>query len=76
MNKRRREELLFAKGMLETALNIVSKATDAEEDSLDNTPENLQGSDMYDKKERAVDFLNDASSNIEDAVENIENAIV
>lgn len=45
-----------------------------EEDALDNMPENLQGSERYEKIEAAVDLLNDASECIDSAIERINEA--
>lgn len=42
---------------------------------MDNCPENLQGSERYEKMEDAVDNLNDALEKLEEAKEYIEAAI-
>lgn len=52
----------------------MSTALDGEEDALDNMPENLQGSERYEKIEAAVDLLNDASECIDAAIEKINEA--
>lgn len=64
-----------AKGLLGSAVNLVSNALDGEEDSLDNMPENLQSSELYEKKEAVIDALNDASDSIDMAIEKINEAI-
>ena len=61
--------------MLGSAVNLVSNALDGEEDSLDNMPENLQSSELYEKKEAVIDALNDASDSIDMAIEKINEAI-
>ena len=63
-----------ASALLETASGLVSTALEQEEDSLDNMPENLQGSERYEKIEAAVDLLNDASECIDSAIEKINEA--
>ena len=68
--------LNMAKGLLGSAANLVSNALDGEEDSLDNMPENLQGSELYEKKEAVIDALSDASDSIDTAIEKINEAIV
>ena len=47
---------------------------DGEEDALDNVPENLQGSERYEKIENALDCLNEASENIDAAIEKLNEA--
>lgn len=42
---------------------------------LDNCPENLQGSERFERMEDAVDNLNDALEKLEEAKEHIEAAI-
>lgn len=63
-----------ASALLGTASGLVSTALEQEEDALDNMPENLQGSERYEKIEAAVDFLNDASDCIDSAIEKINEA--
>ena len=60
--------------LLGTASGLVSTALEQEEDALDNMPENLQGSERYEKIEAAVDLLNDASECIDSAIEKINEA--
>ena len=76
MNKKRREDLGVALGMLSEARKLVSRAKDGEQDALDNTPENMQGGERYEKKEASVDALEEAESLIEEAIEQIGNARV
>jgi len=64
-----------AKNMLSSAATLVSTVIDQEEDALDNTPENLQYSETYEKREAAIDALNDASESIDTAIEKIGDAI-
>ena len=71
MNNRRRKEIKKAVLSLETALNIVSDVAGEEMDCLDNIPENLEGSDMYEKINNAVSLLEDAEEKIDEAIENL-----
>jgi len=64
-----------ARGMLSSAASLVTTATDGEEDSLDNMPENLQYGALYEKKEAVIDLLNEASECIDTAMEKISEAI-
>lgn len=63
-----------ASALLGTASGLVSTALEQEEDALDNMPENLQGSERYEKIEAAADLLNDASECIDSAIEKINEA--
>lgn len=63
-----------ASGFLKSASGLVSTALDAEEDALDNMPENLYGSERYEKMEAVVDLLNDASDCIDAAIDKITEA--
>ena len=64
-----------ARGMLSSTASLVTTATDGEEDSLDNMPENLQYGALYEKKEAVIDLLNEASECIDTAMEKISEAI-
>lgn len=64
-----------ASGMLSSAASLVMTATEGEEDSLDNMPENLQYGVLYEKKEAVIDFLNEASECIDTAMDKISEAI-
>lgn len=63
-----------ASALLETASGLVSTALEQEEDALDNMPENLQGSERYERIESTVDLLNDASESIDSAIEKLNEA--
>ena len=64
-----------ARGMLSSAASLVMTATEGEEDSLDNMPENLQYGVLYEKKEAVIDLLNEASECIDTAMDKISEAI-
>ena len=75
MNDKRRSTLLqLAVPLLQKASDYVSQVLDAEEDALDNIPENLCGSERYEKIESAIDNLEDAIESIDNAKESIEAA--
>lgn len=46
---------------------LVGNVCDKEQDAVDNYPENLQGTDMYEAMERAVDNLESAMEMLDDA---------
>ena len=75
MNNKRRKELRRAISMIETALNIVNSVKDEEEDAMYNYPENLQGTEVYENMEVAVDTMEEVTSAIEDGVDSLNNAV-
>lgn len=75
MNNRRRDRLKGVLTSLENAQNTIETVTDQEENALDNIPENLMDSEMYDKIDEAVENLNAAQEKIQEAIESIERAM-
>ena len=75
MNGRRREKLRRASEYLGFAKELIEKALDEEQDTLDNLPENLSESDRAAKMENAVDTLEDASSGIDDVMDSVREAM-
>ena len=75
MNGRRREKLRRASEYLVSARQLIEKAQDEEQDTLDNLPENLSESDRAAKMENAVDSLEDASSGIDDVMDSVREAM-
>lgn len=67
MDNKRREKLRGAISLLSTVTSVVDSVCDKEQDCMDNCPENLQGSERYEKMEDAVDNLNDALEKLEEA---------
>lgn len=74
MNEKRRGRLRDALNMLNSVTAIVESVCDSEQDCMDNYPENLQGTEKYERMEDAVDSLNDALEKIDDAKEHIRSA--
>lgn len=64
-----------AKVHLRSASDIVDRVIDEEQDSLDNIPENLQGSQNCEKLEDEIDVLENVIDIIESANENIDSII-
>lgn len=75
MDDKRRGRLRDALKMLTSAANILDSVCDKEQDCMDNYPENLQGTERFERMEDAVDSLNDALEKIDDAKSSIESAI-
>ena len=75
MDDKRREKLRNVLRILTSAADIVDSVCDKEQDCVDNYPENLQGTERFERMEDAVDNLNDALEKIDDAKLAIESAI-
>ena len=75
MNNQRREKLRKAEQALNAASEYIEDVLDEEQDSLDNIPENLQGSNRYEQMEIAVDKLNEAIDQIESVKECLDEAV-
>ena len=76
MNKDRRKRIQEAINMLEDSMSILNECADEEQDYMDNMPENLQCSEKYDTAEYACDALTDTVSQIEDAIDSADNAVM
>ena len=74
MNQKRRDILRRAREMLRAAHGLVETVEDQELDAMQNLPENLQGSERYDKMEDAVSNIQDAESHIESALDKLAEA--
>ena len=72
MNNKRRDVLKRVLNLLENASGLVNQVLDEEQGSLDNTPENLMESDQYQKREAAVDRLEEAIEQIKEAKNSVE----
>lgn len=75
MDKRRRERLRDALRSVEAIVAILQGVCDKEENCMDNYPENLQGTEKYEKMEDAVEHLNDAIDKLEEARDSISAAM-
>ena len=75
MNKLRRKNLQEIIDQLEELKGCLEDLAEEEEEYRDIMPENLQGSERYEKADEACDNMADAVSNLEDAISSIEAAI-
>ena len=75
MNAERRAQLKKIIVTIQDCANRVERLKDDEENALDGVPENLQESDRYYGMEEAVEFLEAAGEALEEAVDNMENAV-
>lgn len=75
MDKKRRQRLKDAAQSLSNVISVVEQVLDKEQDCMDNYPENLIGSERFDRLEEGADLLSDAIEKLEEAKSNIINAI-
>lgn len=75
MNKIRRKELQTIIDRLEELKDALEDLQSDEEVYRDNMPENLHGSEKYERTDDACDNLSDAVSSLEEAIGSIESAI-
>lgn len=74
MNKTRRSELRALADRLENLKSELESILDDEDNSRDNMPESLQGSERYETSENASVNMGDAISSLEEAISSIEEA--
>ena len=75
MNKPRRKTLQVLLDQLAEIRDTLETIKNEEEECRNNMPENLHGSERYEKADSTCDDLYNAVSNLEEAAENIEAAI-
>lgn len=75
MNKQRRKQLEGVISKIEEAKEVLENLKDEEEDYRDNFPENLVTSEKYEKAETAVFCMEEAAQALEDAIDQINEAI-
>lgn len=74
MNNKRRKSLKEANRLLEEAQFLIQQILDEEQNALDNVPENLVDGARAESLSNAIEFLEDCSDEIEEAMESLENA--
>ena len=74
MNRIRRKALNDIKDQIEMLRCTLEQLAEEEEEYRNNMPENLQGSERYEKADEACDSLNSALDSLDEAVEHIDEA--
>ena len=69
MNKIRRKKLEAIREQIQDIRYQLEDLLAEEQECLDNIPENLQGSERYEKTEEAVSYLDEAEMAIESSTE-------
>ena len=75
MNKTRRKNLQSIIDQLEELKSSLEGLQAEEEEYRDNMPENLQGSERYEKADDAISNIEDAVSTLEYVISSIEAAM-
>jgi len=75
MNAANRKKLRAILDQLEDLKEELTEVLDDEEEKRDNTPDNLLGSEQYEKREEVCSNLSDATGTLEDVISSIEAAI-
>lgn len=84
MNKTRRQAIDKIKERIEkelpsdtinSILEDIEALRDEEQESLDNMPENLQGSERYETSEAAVDSLDEAYNTLDEILDNLQSVL-
>lgn len=68
MNKARRKKIQDTADQLEVLKSTLEDLQGEEEEYRDNIPENLQGSERYEKADEACDTLSGAVDGLEDII--------
>lgn len=74
MNNNKRNILSKAISKIEEARTIIEFVGDGEQDSFDNIPDNLIGSERYENMEDVIDLLSESIDNLDEAISCVERA--
>lgn len=72
MNKERRNKILMIIAEIEKAKTGLENILSEEEMYFDNMPENLQGSARGEESEEAIDYIGEAITSLDSAIEQLE----
>lgn len=75
MNKIRRKSLQEIADKIAELKEELEALQSEEEDYRDNMPENLQGSERYERADAACDSLSEAADSLDSAISSIEESI-
>lgn len=75
MNKERRKAIENVSGKIRDLLADLEVLRDEEEEYRDNIPENLQGSERYERADECVDGLTEAIDEIERQLDEVDELI-
>lgn len=72
MNKKRETKVRKVVKMAQDAYNLLCGLCEDEQMAYDNTPENLQCSERYDRSGECIDSMEDALGSLDDAISILE----
>ncbi len=72
MNKAQRKELTKVISALELLKSTIEEIKDQEQEKADNTPENLQGGERYEKLTEGIDALENSGTDLENVINDLE----
>ena len=75
MNNTRRKEIEKVIALIGEARSLLEELKEEEEEYRDNMPENLQGSERYEKADEACYNMEEVIDNLEDAENTLEEVI-
>ena len=75
MNKTRRAQVSEAMTHIENAKGILESVRDCESDAMENLPESLQESEMYERMEEAVEAVESAMDYLDMAFEELDTVV-
>lgn len=75
MNRERRRKLLLIVDEINSINSMLSDLIDAEEECLDNIPDNLKESERCEQMQETIDCLLNAGDHLDNAAEEIVGAI-
>ncbi|MGN0819889.1 MAG: hypothetical protein ACI4M6_05825 [Christensenellaceae bacterium] len=72
MNRERRKKIREITGKITACAEELTSIKEDEDYARENTPENLQGADAYSESERCSDKIDDAITDLQQAVSNLD----
>jgi len=75
MNQKRRNKLSSLSSKLQTLLEQLEEVNQEESEVIDNTPENLQESERFFAAELSIDEMDEAATNINEAIDHLNEII-
>lgn len=75
MNAKRRKQLANAVEVLNNVLELLEEVTADEQDAYDNLPESIQESERGETMQENVDDIENASSSLQDIIEQLQEII-
>lgn len=75
MDNHRRKTIELIVESLDTVFSEIEVVESEEQEYLDNMPENLVGSERYERSEEALSSISEAEAAVQEAIDNLNSAI-